>query len=71
MGVYSYLLSLVVKKYYNVDDFTMKANMLLVSTVPDYGAGIYPVSKKELLRGFEEFKKLLRMVALLNKHVAG
>ena len=71
MGVYSYLLSLVIKKYYNVDDFTMKANMLLVSTVPDYGAGIYPVSKKESLRGFEEFKKLLRMVALLNKHVAG
>lgn len=71
MGVYSYLLSLVVKKYYNVEDFTMKANMLLTSTVPEYSAGVYPVSKKQLLRGFEEFKKLLRMVALLNKHVAG
>jgi hypothetical protein len=71
MGVYSYLLSLVIKKYYNVSNFSMKANMLLVSTVPDYGAGVYSVSKKELLRGFEEFKKLLRMAALLNKHVAG
>lgn len=71
MGVYSYLLSLVIKKYYNVSNFSMNANMLLVSTVPDYGAGVYSVSKKELLRGFEEFKKLLRMAALLNKHVAG
>ena len=71
MGVYSYLLSFVIKKYYNVSNFSMKANMLLVSTVPDYGAGVYSVSKKELLRGFEEFKKLLRMAALLNKHVAG
>lgn len=41
----------------------MKANMLLISTVPNYFAGVYKVTKKEMLRGFAEFTKLLRMVA--------
>lgn len=63
MGMYGWLLMLAAEHIYGLKEPDMKANMLLVSTVPNYFAGVYKVSKKELIRGFAEFVKLLRMVA--------
>ena len=63
MGMYGWLLMLAAERIYGLKEPDMKANMLLVSTVPNYFAGVYKVSKKELIRGFAEFVKLLRMVA--------
>lgn len=63
MGMYGWLLMLAAEHIYELKEPDMKANMLLVSTVPNYSAGVYKVNKKEFIRGFAEFVKLLRMVA--------
>lgn len=66
MGMYIWLLTLYAKKYHNIDKIShLEANMLLVSTVPDYYSGVYKVSKKQIDRGFKEFVKLLKEVAKL------
>lgn len=62
MAMYMWMLKLYVEKTYNVNP-TMKANMLLVCTVPDYRSGVYPVNTGKMRDGFLEFTKLLRMVA--------
>lgn len=46
-----------------VDSLT--ANMLLVSTIPDFRAGVFKVSKSQIKRGFKEFSELLKRVAKL------
>lgn len=63
MGMYGWLLMLAAERIYGMENPDMKMNMLLVSTVPNYHAGVFKVSKKEMLRGFKEFNKLLKMVA--------
>lgn len=63
MGMYGWLLTLLSQKYYNISNPTLKGNMLLISTVPKYYSDVFKVSKKEFVRGFEEFKRLLKMVA--------
>ena len=63
MGLYSWLLLLVAKKYYNVESATLNSNMLLVSTVPEYFSDVYVVDKANLLKGFNEFKELIKLVA--------
>lgn len=68
MGMYSWLLMLAAENIYKLENPDLKANMLLVSTVPDYRAGIYKVNKKEILRGFREFIKLLKLVAFYTAH---
>lgn len=37
--------------------------MLLISTIPKYYSDVFEITKKEFIRGFAEFKKLLKMVA--------
>ena len=64
MGMYGWLLMLVAKQIYNIENPVMKSNMLLISTVPQFKAGVFEVTKNEMLRGFEEFKRLLRMVGI-------
>jgi hypothetical protein len=63
LGLYSWLLSLCAKKYYGMDDCTIKSNCLVVSTIPQYYSKVYEVTRKNLLQGFNEFKYLLRLVA--------
>ena len=63
MGMYGWMLLLAAEKIYGLKNPDMKANMLLISTVPNYFSGVYKVTKKEMLRGFAEFTKLLKMVA--------
>lgn len=63
MGWYMWLLKLYAQKYHNITPESMRANMLVVSTVPDYRAGVFKVTKEKLTEGFEEFVRLLKMVA--------
>lgn len=63
LGIYSWLLSLCAKKFYGMEDCTVKSNCLVVSTIPQYYTKVYEVTKKELLEGFNEFSFLLRLVA--------
>lgn len=61
--IYTWLLTLVAKKYYNMENCTAKSNYLVVSTIPDYYTKVFPVTKKDFMKGWNEFKYLLRLVA--------
>lgn len=63
LGLYTWLLSLCAKKYYGMEECTIKSNCLVVSTIPQYYSKVYEVTRKDLLQGFNEFKFLLRLVA--------
>ncbi len=63
MGMYGWLLTLVAQKFYDISNPTLKGNMLLISTVPKYYSDVFEVNKREFIRGFEEFKYLLKLVA--------
>lgn len=65
MALYLWMLQLYVKSDYNIDLNSLTANMLLVSTVPEYKAGIYKVSKNDISKGFKELSDLLKRVAAL------
>lgn len=63
LAMYIWMLKLYAQKYYNMEHPNMYANMLLVSTIPDYRSGLYRCHNAEIAEGFKEFKRLLRMVA--------
>ena len=62
-AVYAYLLNLCAKKYYNLNNPTIKGNYLVVSTIPSYYTKVVPLTKSMYMEGFNEFKYLLRLVA--------
>lgn len=62
MGAYSWLLRLYAEKN-NIKIDSFKANMLVVSTVPDYRSGVFKVRASDVQQGFDEFKYLLKLVA--------
>lgn len=62
-AVYSYLLSLYVKKYHNIEAVnSFKCNFLLVSTVPTYKSSVFKMTNEDMQRGWDEFVKLMNMV---------
>lgn len=63
LGMYMWLLSLCAKKFYDLDKPKMEANCLVLETFPDYNGCVYPLTNKDLQRGFNEFKTLLKLVA--------
>lgn len=64
MGIYTFMLKEYAAKYCNITDInSLKANMLVVSTIPEYNSGIYEVYDSDIKDGFQEFIRLLRMVA--------
>lgn len=66
MAMYIWMLTLYAKKYHKIDKISsLNANMLLISTIPDFKSGIYKVSKQEISKGYDEFKFLLQEVAKL------
>ena len=67
IAFYSYLLKLVAKKFYNIDNPTIKGNFLVVSTVPEYTTLVYPMTPKLFKSGWEEVKYLLRIIAYFNQ----
>ena len=65
IAFYMYLLSLIAKKYYNLDNPKKQANYLVVSTVPNFRSMVVPIMFSEIKKGFYEFQKLLRYSAYL------
>lgn len=63
LAMYSWLLSLCAKKFYNINNPTIKGNYLFVSTIPSYYTKVIPMTKKMFAKGFNEFKYLLKLVA--------
>lgn len=63
LALYSWLLTLVAKKHYGMEDCTVKSNCLVVSTIPAYYTKVYEVTKSDFNKGWNEFKWLLRLVA--------
>ena len=66
IGMYSYLLKLCAKKFYGLENPTIKGNFLVVSLIPEYNSLVYPMTPKLFKQGFEEFKYLLKTAAYLN-----
>ena len=66
IGMYSYLLKLCAKKFFNLENPIIKGNFLVISTIPDYPSIVYPMTPKLFKQGFEEFKFLLKTAAYLN-----
>jgi hypothetical protein len=64
IAMYSWLLSLCAKKFYNMDNPTVKGNYLVVSTIPQHYTKVLPMTKSMYREGWEEFRKLLKLVAI-------
>lgn len=67
ISFYSYLLKLAAQKFFNIEKPQIKGNFLVVSTVPEYGTCVYPMTQKLFKSGIEEVKYLLRIVAYFNQ----
>lgn len=61
--IYSWLLSLCAKKFYNLTNPTIKSNCLVVSTIPQFYTKVYKLTKNDFSRGWREFIFLLKLVA--------
>ena len=63
LAMYSWLLSLCAEKYYGLEKPTVKGNYLVVSTIPAYYTKVIPMTKGMFKEGWNEFRRLLRLVA--------
>lgn len=63
LAMYLFLLRLYVIKEYGIENPTMKANYLVVSTVPQYYTKVRAMTKKECYAGLHEFRTLLKYAA--------
>lgn len=62
-AMYIYLLRFCSQKFYNVVEPNIKANYLVVSTIPNFYSKVRPVTLAEIAQGFTEFQSLLKYVA--------
>lgn len=65
IGMYSYLLKLCSKKFFNLEKPQVKGNFLVVSTT-DFSTSVVPMTKQMYKSGFNEFIYLLKTVCYLN-----
>jgi len=64
MSVYLWLLQAAIKQLYpSLSDYSFKANMLVVETIPEFGADVFKIGGKSIKAGLEEFKTLLTYYA--------
>lgn len=62
LAIYSWLLKLCCKKYYDLENPTVKGNFLVVSTIPEYTSLVYPMTPQLFKQGWNEFLYLLKTV---------
>lgn len=66
MGAYSWLMKAWCMKNYNMKSVdSLQANMLVVSTIPEFKSGVFRVDKEKLVEGWREYVKLMKLVAEL------
>lgn len=63
MGMYSFLLSLCAKKFYGMENPRIKSNFLVIETFPEYKSSVIPMTRDLFMKGFQEFKNLVKTVA--------
>lgn len=64
MGAYSWLMKAWCMKNYNMTTVeSLRANMLVVSTIPDFKSGVFRVDKERLVEGWREYVRLMKLVA--------
>lgn len=64
MGAYAWLMKAWCMKDFNMKSVdSLRANMLVVSTIPEYKSGIFRVPKDKLIEGWREYIRLMKMVA--------
>jgi len=61
IAIYLWLLNATLKELYGYE-YTPKANMVVIETVPEFTSKVYPISNKHIQSGLAEFKKLLTLV---------
>ena len=62
-AVYAYLLCRCAEKFYNMDNFKVQGNYLIVSTIPQHYTKVITLNKSMYQEGFKEFQYLIRLVA--------
>jgi hypothetical protein len=67
IAFYSWLLGFVAEKFYDLKKPKIKGNFLVISTIPEYGTEVYPMTQKLFKSGIAEFKYLLQCVAYFNQ----
>lgn len=60
---YAFLLSLVAKKYYNLDKPKVSGNYLCVSTIPNFYTKVVPCTPQMFKEGWKEVRFLIRIIA--------
>lgn len=65
IAFYMYLLNLIAKHKYGMDNPKKQANYLVVSTMPNFYSKVVPLTMTEIRAGFSEFQKLLKYSAYL------
>ena len=63
LAMYSWLLTMCAKKFYNIENPIIKGNFLVVETIPEYYTKVVPMTKGLYSKGFKEFSHLLKLVA--------
>lgn len=63
MALYCWLLSLYCKHKLGMEKPIIKSNFLVVETFPDFYTKVSPMTSKLFKKGFDEFSKLLKLVA--------
>lgn len=63
IAMYSWLLTQCATKFYNMEHPEILGNFLVVETIPEFQSAVVPLTKDQILRGFKEFKTLLKTVA--------
>jgi hypothetical protein len=61
IAVYLWLLKHALKQIYDLD-YKLKANILVIETVPEFKSKVYPIGGKHIQAGLAEFKNLLTLV---------
>lgn len=63
IAMYSWLLSQCANAFYNMKNYTIKGNYLVVSTIPNYYTKVVPMTKKMYSEGWKQFTYLLKLAA--------
>lgn len=63
LSIYCWLLSMCAKKFYGMNNPTMKSNCLVVSTIPGHYTKTYKVTREDFVKGWNEFKERIKYIA--------
>jgi len=61
MGLYLWLLNAVMIQHFKLN-YTLKANIVVVETIPKYASFVYEVKGNHIKKGLAEFKELINLV---------